>query len=195
MKHLIGITMLVICSIGTLYSASIALNSDQDGFETILASETATELEISLRTITLKPVDNGVIPELSEYFKIGSGIMPGPQQTVLPTYSTLLAIPEDATLSVEILNDEFQSFSNITLGRADEDDLEWLPQVTASSDLYPENLVRIEYSGKMRDLHLAQLTIYPVQYDYSSKTLNVHHNLRVRVNHDGGEPFGFLPFN
>jgi hypothetical protein len=42
-------------------------------------------------------------------------------------------------------------------------------------------------AGKMRDLQIARLTIYPVQYNRVTNTLKVHHHINLIANHPGGE--------
>jgi len=165
----------------------LTLNEQPNMIETNFSTNSETEMVINITDLKSSEKSDGFAVELPEYFKIGSGSIYGPNQTVLPTYSALLAIPENAELSVTIETDRFTRISNFQLATASDEEKEWLQPVSLAGSVFPEGLVKFEYAGKMRDLYLAKLTVYPVQYDYVAKTLTVHHQLVIRANHSGGD--------
>ncbi|MCP4583368.1 MAG: hypothetical protein GY839_17305, partial [candidate division Zixibacteria bacterium] len=168
-------------------AGNLTLSAQPDNVETNFTTSSETEITISFSSLKTISGDGGVNIELPSYFKIGSGTVSGPNQTVLPTYTAILAVPENAVLSVTIESDEFAEFPNFQLASATDEDREWINVVESSNSNFPDELVTFEYAGKMRDLNLARLTIYPVQYNYNAKTLKAHHTLTIRAHHAGGD--------
>jgi len=183
-QTLAAVLLFIVCTAAA--ADTIVLNGENDSFYATAVTASETELVMNISSIKINTSDDVTSLELPEYFKAG-GWMSGPDQTILPTYSAVLAIPGDAVLSVSVETDEYTEINNIQLETADEDDRRWLSQVSADNEFYPGKLVDFEYAGKMRDLHLARLTIYPVQYDNSNNTLRVHHQVIVKASHSGGD--------
>ena len=165
----------------------LALNEQPNMIETNFSTNSETEMVLNISDLQSSEKSDGFEVELPEYFKIGGGSISGPNQTVLPTYSALLVIPENAELSVTIETDEFTEIQNFRLASATDEENEWIRPMQLGGPVFPDRIVKFEYAGKMRDLHLARLTVYPVQYDYSAKTLTVHHRLVIHANHSGGD--------
>jgi len=165
---------------------TIVLNGENDSFYATTITSSETELVLNISSIKMNSGDDGLSPELPEHFK-ASGWISGPAQTILPTYSAMLVIPGDAVLSVSVEVDEFTEIRDFQLASASEEDRRWLSQVSTDDEFYPGELVDFEYAGKMRDLHLARLTVYPVQYDYSKNVLRIHHQVTIKASHAGGD--------
>lgn len=165
----------------------VTLNDKPNYFEATKVTSSKTEVVINFAFLDTTAGADGYTLELPDYFKIGNGWISGPHQTVLPCYTTLLAIPKDATLSVSIEADESIDIADFRLAPADDEDKQWIKTSTFSDGFYPQKLVEFECAGQMRDLHFARLTIHPVQYDYNRQILKVHHSITITAHHTGGD--------
>ncbi len=189
---ILAVGIFLICSSA---SASDLIISDQtSGIETNFITNNQTQLTFTIGQLTTMVNDFGTELELPDEFAIGRGYIPGPNKTLLPSYSSLLLIPENAKLSVTVVNSSYTDIENINLSQASEEDQKWLNEdiVTANDGFYPQSLAEFEYAGKMRDVNLGRLVIRPVQYDISTKTLRVYHQVDLQVDYSGGD---ILPAN
>ncbi|MCD6160794.1 MAG: T9SS type A sorting domain-containing protein [candidate division Zixibacteria bacterium] len=187
MSQILALVMAMITICAMASANTITLNDEQSTFEATTITSSETELVLNIGSLKSIVCDDGISIELPEPLTVGSGNLPSPGKTILPAYSTLLAVPENAELHVIIAGDEFIELTDFELAKASGDDAKWLSDVTSKEGYYPQELVRFEYAGKMRDLNLARLTIYPVQYDYTRKTLKVHHQMTIRTTCSGGD--------
>jgi len=144
-----------------------------------------TRFELNLGQIEIATDDAGARAILPEFDRITIGQISGPQETVLPVYTLLLAVPPDSRLETSIEEDEFVDVPGNILAAATAEDLEWVNSNIERQGFYPADLVTFEKVGQLRDLVLARLTIYPVQYDLQTQTLRVHHKLMIKAVHDG----------
>lgn len=165
----------------------VTLNDRPNRFETTKVTSSETEIIVNFAYLDTTAKADGYALELPDYFKIGGGWTTGPRQTVLPCYTTLLAVPKNTTLSVSIEADESIDIADFKLATVDEDDKELIESIALSEGFHPQELVELESAGQMRDFHLARLTLYPVQYDYDQQILKVHHSLAITAHHSGGD--------
>ena len=190
MKDFLSIAVgICIVIFGGLSQADMLRLNDQPSLlETNYSTDSETRVTLNIGELATTVTENGYKVTLPDEMKYGSGNIPGPGNTLLPTYSTMVAVPADCQLSYTIVNDESSVLDNFELATASDEDADWLTQQVGFRDgKYPEELIRFEYAGKMRDLYLARLTIYPVQYDYENKTLTIHQNIQLDLNHSGGQ--------
>lgn len=187
MKRILAAAVVLLSVYAITSANTIILNDEQSKFEATTITSSETEIVLNIGSLKSIVCDDGISLELPEPLTVGSGNLPSPGKTILPTYSTLLAVPENAELHLFIAGNEFTVLNDFQLAKASDEDAKWLSAVSSKEGYYPQELVRFEHAGKMRDLHLARLTIYPVQYDYARKTLKVYHQMTIRASYSGGD--------
>jgi hypothetical protein len=155
----------------------------------------STVIKIEISGFELKDFNSGdqqyqKIDLLSESFNTVPGF---PE---LPYIAKVLAIPDQAGISVEVLETgDVQSFSNIHLAPARESWLEGSPETpyTENADAYnsmisfPGEFVQIDQPSVFRDFRIARVSVFPVQYNASKKELQVTSSITVRINYGPGE--------
>ena len=187
MRLLLIETIALLFYCGFASAGLVTLNDRPNRFETTKVTSTETEIIINFAYLDTTAKADGYTLTLPDYFRIGSGWKTGPFQTVLPCYTILLAVPKNTTLSVSIDADESIDIDNFNLATVDEDNKELIENIAPDGGFYPQKLVEFESAGQMRDLHLARLTIQPVQYDYDQQVLKVHYSLAITAHHPGGD--------
>ncbi len=119
-----------------------------------------------------------------------------PGNPALPCIAKVLAVPDQAGISVEVLETgNVQVFRDVNLAPARKSWYEGTPEspyeenarAYHSGDIYPEEYVKVEPPGIFRDFRIARVSVYPVRYIASRKELQVVSSMTVRVNYGKGE--------
>jgi hypothetical protein len=119
-----------------------------------------------------------------------------PGSPELPYIAKVLAIPDQAGISIEVLETgELQTFSNIYLLPARESWFEGSPETpyTEKADSYnsmnpfPNDLAQFEQPSIFRDFRITRVSVFPVRYIPAKKELQVFSSITVRVNYGSGE--------
>jgi len=119
-----------------------------------------------------------------------------PGHPKVPYISQVLAIPDKAALSVEVLETgNIHTFSNINLPPARESWYEGSPEtaytenslIYGSDKSYPGNLAQMDQPSVFRDLRISRLSVFPMRYNPAKKQLEVVSSLTVRINYGTGE--------
>ncbi|MCD4731335.1 MAG: hypothetical protein K8R74_12085, partial [Bacteroidales bacterium] len=114
----------------------------------------------------------------------------------LPYIAKVLAIPDQAAVSVEILETgDIQTFQNIYLPPARTSWLEGDPETSyienmeaySSNKIYPNEYVNMDAPSIFRDFRIARVSIFPLRYMPSKKELQVVTSLTIRINYGPGE--------
>ncbi|MEA3443667.1 MAG: C25 family cysteine peptidase [Bacteroidota bacterium] len=114
----------------------------------------------------------------------------------LPHIAKVLAIPDQASISIEIIETgEVHIFENIYISPARESWFEGQPESAyienpkayQSSEVYPKEYASIEAPSIFRDFRIARLSIFPVRYVPALKELQVVSSITVRLNYGTGE--------
>jgi hypothetical protein len=114
----------------------------------------------------------------------------------LPYIAKVLAIPDHAGVSVEVLESgEIQTFNNIYLIPARESWIEGSPETPYSEDTdaynsmigFPGEFVQIDQPSVFRDFRIARVSVYPIRYIPAKKELQVVSYITVRINYGPGE--------
>ncbi|HIE29888.1 TPA: hypothetical protein EYP66_21675, partial [Candidatus Poribacteria bacterium] len=114
----------------------------------------------------------------------------------LPVSGTLLGIPVNAEISLQVLDSDYSILSNYKLYpvpklviRQDEffneySDTEFYldKQFYAVNSFYPRELVELGFTGFIRDSRLCQVQFHPVQYNPATQTVKLYNRLTVKVN-------------
>lgn len=186
MKKIALIPITFILLTAHLYGSAIRLNDSPTAIRTINLTNSITEFELNIGMLNNMAIGTGNSINFPENLHPGAGFISGPASTVLPSYTVLIAVPEGARLSVSVLEDKISEINQFRLAACDKEDSQWVDRGIVSDGYYPDKLYDFEYAGKMRDINIARLTLYPVQYDFSNQQLKVHDHLRIRANHLGG---------
>ncbi|MCP4633438.1 MAG: T9SS type A sorting domain-containing protein [candidate division Zixibacteria bacterium] len=113
----------------------------------------------------------------------------------LPGQARMIAIPQGATASFQIISTDTEVISNIDIAPAetipiDSDDTPPICEKNASiyskNENYPQSPVELSTPKKIRGVDFVKLRITPFQYNPVTKELLVYHNIQVRVSFNGG---------
>jgi len=114
----------------------------------------------------------------------------------LPYLDKILAVPDQASISVEVLETgQISTFKDIYLAPARESWYEGDAEPPYSEDadafrsdrLYPSEPARVEEPAVFRDFRIARVSVFPVRYNASKKELQVASSITVRVNYGNGK--------
>ncbi len=153
---------------------------------------TVIEIEIpgyNIKEITADGKTYHVIDLLTESFTNEPG------KPSLPYVAKILAIPDQAGISVEIIeSSEPEVFQNIYLppGRnswyegQDEPAFEENEQAYQSLNLYPAYEAQMGTPAIFRDFRIARLSVFPFRYVAAKKELHVSSSITVKINYDQG---------
>ncbi len=118
-----------------------------------------------------------------------TGIIGAP---ALPQIVSNLGLPDNARVTVEVLEAEYQTYAGVLVYPAqrpltDHDEPEFTidPAAYAKDVQYPAELARVSLQSQWRELPFATIEISPVTYNAAKQELRVYTHLRVRVNHPG----------
>ncbi len=127
---------------------------------------------------------------------LSESFMTDPGNPAVPYLAKVLAIPDQAGVSYEVLEmGEVQTFENIYLPPARESWLEGSPQtpytentqVYASSASFPAQYIEMDQPSVFRDFRISRVSVFPVQYNPAQKELQVVSSITIRVNYGPGE--------
>jgi hypothetical protein len=110
----------------------------------------------------------------------------------LPQIVRNLGLPDDARVSIEVLESRFQTFTGMLLYPAqppltDLDKESFTIDNTAYSQdgEYPASLTQVSLQSEWRGLPFASIALSPMTYNAARRELKVYSRLRVRVSHPG----------
>jgi hypothetical protein len=119
-----------------------------------------------------------------------------PGRPEVPYLAEVLAVPDKAAISVEILETgEVQTYENIYLPPARPSWWEGEPVPTfsedaeayGSDDVYPKELVTWDPPGVFRDFRIARFSVFPVRYYPARRELQVVSSVTFRITYGKGE--------
>jgi len=119
-----------------------------------------------------------------------------PGSPEVPYLARVLAIPDEAGISVEILETgEVQIFEDIHLPPARPSWLEGEPEPAftedaeayESDDVYPKELVKWDPPAVFRDFRIARFSVFPFRYFPARKELQVVSSITFRIDYTRGE--------
>ena len=136
---------------------------------------------------------NSVIVNDSEYFSVkfplSASIMEEGYPD-LPKYSSSIIVPDNKSMSVEILSSNFIDYENINiipskgnLSRLiNPDDIPYIFDEVYKEDVfYPNNVVQLNEPYILRDYRGQVIEFHPVQYNPVAKVLRVYTSIEVKV--------------
>jgi len=114
----------------------------------------------------------------------------------LPYIAKVLAIPDQAGVSVEVLETgKVQTFKNVHLQPArlswfegkPESPYEENTEAYQSADVYPQEYVKVDPPSIFRDFRIARVSFFPVRYVPAKKELQAISSITIRINYGKGE--------
>jgi PKD repeat protein len=114
----------------------------------------------------------------------------------LPYIAKVLAIPDHAGISVEVLETgDLQSFYNINLPPARESFQEGSPETPYSENshayqsvkAYPGEFVQLDPPSVFRDFRITRVSVFPLRYIPANKELQAVSSVTVRISYGPGE--------
>jgi hypothetical protein len=121
----------------------------------------------------------------------------------LPVLSKLIEIPDGSTPVVKVISYDIKEFKLSDYGITQKLFPAQAPQpknsaqnilsvfnmqVYETNSFYGETIARIEVSGSLRGVQLANLILSPVEYNPVTNTIRVYDNLMVEINFSGANP-------
>ncbi len=115
-----------------------------------------------------------------------------PGSPEMPYIAKVLAIPDQASISVEILETgKVETFNNIYIQPAR---LSWIegesetpyienPDTYNSNDIYPKEIVKVDPPSIFRDFRIARFSVFPIRYIPAKNELQVVSSITVRINY------------
>jgi hypothetical protein len=113
----------------------------------------------------------------------------------IPHIAKVLAIPDQGTISVEILETStVQIIKGINLPPARESWLEGKPETPyaespewySSEDTYPREIARVEEPAVFRDFRIARVSIFPIRYSPAKNEIEAYSSITIRINYGQG---------
>lgn len=113
----------------------------------------------------------------------------------LPGAGRLLAVPQGAAVTFEVIDVRTETFKNVEMAPAPR--IPWEtevgpldynkdPEIYSKDAFYPQNPVMLSEVTKIRGVDAVTLGITPFQYNPVTKELIVYRDLKVKVSFDGG---------
>ncbi|MCB0806213.1 MAG: choice-of-anchor J domain-containing protein [Bacteroidales bacterium] len=134
-----------------------------------------------------------------QYHKIdllSESFITDPGNPALPYIAKVLAIPDQAGVTVEVLaTGEVQTFNDIYLPPARESWLEGSPEtpyvenpgVYHSQQTFPNEYATFDPPSIFRDFRITRVSVFPVRYNPGKKELQVVSSITIRVNYGAGQ--------
>ncbi|RLD60132.1 MAG: hypothetical protein DRJ05_05230, partial [Bacteroidetes bacterium] len=113
----------------------------------------------------------------------------------LPHIAKLLAIPDQASISVEVIETgEVRTFENIHINPARESWFEGKPETPylentkayLSTGIFPQEYVSTEPPAIFRDFRIARVSVFPLRYLPATNKLQAVSSITVRINYGSG---------
>ena len=183
---------LVASGLAEVYSFSTA--GTDAGFSLINQNEAGVEVEFNVPEMALE--DLVIDGETMQMVMIPGIFLPNNAGAPnLPGTGRMIAIPQGATVTVQILSSTTEYFQNVNIAPAPPIQFENdnSPPVYAkdseiygNNSYYPENPIFVSDPSGMRGVDYVILGITPFQYNPVTRELVIYTNLRVQVNFVGG---------
>jgi hypothetical protein len=118
----------------------------------------------------------------------------------IPHIARVLAIPNQGTISVEVLETgESQIIKGINIPPARESWVEGKPETQyleneesyRSANFYPQEIVSVEDPAVFRDFRIARVSIFPIRYSPAKQEVEAFSSITIRINYGPG--FGINP--
>ena len=115
----------------------------------------------------------------------------------LPKLNSLIEIPHNADISIEIINDEFIEYNlndynlsnpiipvQMPISKSEAvNDIEFLinQEIYNSNNYFSYELISVNKKGFLREVEIANLMISPIEYNPIENKIKVHHNIEFKL--------------
>lgn len=198
-KLLLGLLLLVITPF-TMQAEWVSVNNNnskkaQPGVTIVSSNSSSTVLKVDISGFDIKDfiTDQKTYQSIDLLSEIFTNTVGAPE---LPYISKVLAIPDQSSVSVEVLETgAVHTYENIQIRPARESWVEGSPETPylentdlyKSAALYPAKYAVVESPSVFRDFRIARVCVYPIQYNASTNELRVTSSITIRVNYGKGE--------
>ncbi len=195
--------LFVFIAAGTLLSAeSIRITSDIDNesasFDVKRKGIDRAEVSLDIPAVEITPVSlnntnyNKVQLPTAEYLfeaEIAEDGMPD-----LPAITTNIAIPDMAGIDFTVEYESFEIINDVEIAPTQPptpESGEDIPPFTINSEFYrsdefyPGDIAEVKDPVILRDVRMAQVVMYPVQYNPAKKQLKIYRNISINLSYDG----------
>ena len=191
----------VLFSLNILYShTTIARSTFNKNIRVIRSDRHALELELKVDNFRIETTQH----EGQTYQRF---IIPGmvqntrPGEPQVPTCGTLLGIPSDKDVRIQILKSHYKTLKghrlypapdfrvignnpdNLSDGKI-EQEFSLNQDIYTANTFYPHNIADMDYTGYLRDQAAAHVQFYPVQYNPVTGEIRLYQHMLVRVTWD-----------
>ena len=182
-----------------LYAQWVALDKTSSAgsspdFQLISDSPSETIIKINLPGFLVKELSaNG-----KKYQSInidGEGLSSETGYPDIPSLSKVLAIPDNGTVSVEVLETSpVQKIGGINIPPVRDSWIEGKPETPyvenagcySSNQIYPASLVRVEDPAVFRDFRIARISVYPIRYFPLKHEIEAISSITIKVKYNPG---------
>ncbi len=193
MKKLV-ILILIFISI-TLFSIRVEIldNAHKPLFENQYSDLKTTEIHFSLGEYETENIsESGKNFQKISYWNEGELLEFGKPE--LPTFTRLIALPNEGAISVEMISYRKEVLSDILVYPQQELLSESQPNRNeftidelfySGDEVFPRNIVEVGEPAIMRDLRVVNVTVNPFQYDPRTRELTIYKDVELVVNCEG----------
>ncbi len=175
----------------TLFTTFVAFSEDKVAFKIISSDPNELILKYVPQEYKMQPVDI----EGDTYFipiGDGSGLVNETGKPSLPIEGTLIALPPNTKIEVEIIESKYlilqnQNIAPYPLDVFNEDGTASLSYqidkkyYERETNFYPNEIFKVEQPIRFRDFNVAKINLHPLQYIPSTKTLKQYTHLVLKV--------------
>ncbi|MGI6341955.1 MAG: C25 family cysteine peptidase [Bacteroidales bacterium] len=190
---LMSVLLFVFCLVASADSYTYQDSWGKQGLTLTSNTPNKVELNVSVNNFTLEPVDiNG--EQMQEIAFDGFALFTNAGEPNIPGISRLVAIPQGATASLEIIDYRVETIQNVNIApspvipKENEDGLVF----SKSSNVYnrnaffPENITTISEVKQLRGVDVVLFNISPFAYNPVTKELKVYRDIKARITFNGG---------
>ncbi len=152
-------------------------------------------LSLAIRSPHIETVSESNLLQLATYS--GAGMRTTPGEPATPTIGRLFRLPSTGGITVEVLNAEFETLTDIRyaarVGELDEADIEFGACTNLQDAWYPGPLVEAGDPAIFHDFRVASLITNPVQVNPARNEIRVYSRINLNIRFEGTDSRNSLP--
>ncbi len=204
LSSFVALLAIALFSVSTVMAANnvrIVTDLDESRSQLLMGSQTSGAVNFSVNIDALglrnQTLQEGTFSKLTlpEGEKMVSGMTSDIGNPEMPVLSTLIAIPDNAGIKVSATYDNYEIIENVDVmpmqtpmpesgwDSAVEFDMN---MAAYSQDRFlPGTLAEADEPMVFRDVRVAQVSVYPVQYNPVTRQLKIYNNVSVDISYEG----------
>jgi len=175
-------------------------NQDKPRIELVSSSIDEIILDVNIRDLTMIELEvDGTT--FTRFYLPNSGTTTEIGKPELPTFGKFFAVPNGASMSVEVLESEYINIPNVLVYPAQEPEEDCYTPKSSEQDqppfmfdkdfyklniMYPEQPVKLDDVFIIRGVSTSTARFFPVQYNPGLQELTIFSYMRVRIRFAGG---------